>query len=61
MITKGTLVRYHGRETADLWEGKYLSVAERRGDTAEVYLHRVKPNKWTTTTVAIADLEEIHN
>ena len=58
MIKKGSLVRYTGRETKDLWPGVYLSVAERCEDRVEVY-RKDKKDNWVTTTLKIADVEEV--
>lgn len=58
MIKKGTLVKYIGADTKALWHGRYLSVAERDGDTAEVYV-RGRGGKWETVPVRVGDLVEV--
>ena len=58
MIKKGSFVRYTGEDTKDVWKGKYLSVADREGDKAEVY-KRDAHGKWITFTVNVNDLEEV--
>ena len=58
MIRKGSLVRLlkpHG----SLWQGKYLSVAEKREKTLVVYVERKPNGKWSTTTVPCEDVEEV--
>ena len=61
MITKGSLVRFVGERHADeeVYNGKLLSVAERRGDELTVYTRRAPKGKWHTTTVAIGDVVEV--
>ena len=58
MVKKGSLVRYVGRETKDAWHGKYMSVANRDGETVEVY-KRNKKGKWETAAIALKDVEEV--
>lgn len=58
MIRTGSLVRAlkaHGK----IWKGRYLSVAERRGDTVLVYVERNAKGKWLTASVPLGDVEEV--
>ena len=58
MISKGSLVRYHGKDKR-LYEGKLLSVHERVGDKLVVW-HERKPNgNYSKITLSIKDVEEV--
>lgn len=58
MIGVGSLVRFIGADKR-FWNGRLLSVHERRGDKLIVW-NEQKPNgKWTTAEIDIKDVEEV--
>ena len=58
MIGVGSLVRFNGTDKR-FWNGKLLSVHERKGDKIVVW-NEQKPNgKWTTAVLDIKDVEEV--
>ena len=62
MIRKGSLVQCIKESTGrrdSIWNGRYLSVAERQGRTLKVYLDRTDKGRWRTATVDIDSVKEI--
>ena len=58
MIEVGSLVRFKGTDKR-FYEGKLLSVHERKGDKIIVWKDRKPNGKWTTAELDVKDVEEV--